>query len=138
MGNVMWTRQQDQRCVDSIQALREELTGQLNALSTVVSEFTAELTEIREQMAARTKVVDDDLSAMESRVTTRLEELEDRLPGGEGGKDYSTVDKAVEPMGGFKKWTTRKREAELSQRDPSVFTRPRTKQAVATETPKEE
>jgi hypothetical protein len=120
MPEKFWSHKQDLLCT----AQFKELNEQISALSNVVGELTELNGKLQEALETRTKVMDDDLSAMESRLTTRLEGVEDSVAA---LGDYSKDDGETS-AGGFDKWSSRKAKARLAASDPSVFTKPRTKE----------
>src|ERR1700733_7247143 len=119
MPEKFWSHRQDPLCTAQI----KDLTEQLAALSNVVGELGELNAKLREEFQTRPQVTDDDLSAMESRLTTRLEGVEDSLAA---LGDYSKDDGETS-AGGFDKWSSRKAKARAAASDPSVFTKPSSK-----------
>lgn len=117
MATQFWTKKQDPACAQQI----KELGDKLDSLGRVVDELAAENGRLKEEMANRAKVTDDDLSAMESRLTTRIEEMEDRAAQ---GADYS-VNEEDSPVSGYVKPSVRKRKIAEAHSDPTVWTKPR-------------
>lgn len=114
-STTFWTKQQDARCVEQY----NELKQQVEALGKVVDDLAAENGKLREELQTRSKVWDDDLSAMESRVITRMEGIEDRLTQ---GVDYSEDEgKKGESVGGRLPWTQRKAAAAAAERSDEVW-----------------
>jgi hypothetical protein len=144
MGQL-WKKLQDPQCVQQIGAektartaletrftkleadyklLEErftEIESQLGALSGVVGEVSAQQGAHKEEVQVRLGVLDGDLNEMESRVTARIEPLEDKVfASGDGETDYSNTE---EPEG-YKQPSLRKKEAAAAASDSSVFLKP--------------
>jgi len=118
MPTQFWTKPQDHRCVDQY----NELTAKLEALGKVVDDLSAENGKLREELLTRSKLIDNDMSEMESRLITRIEDVEDRLSQ---PADYSSDEaKTGDSLGGYDKWSERKRSAIQEHSDPTIFTDP--------------
>lgn len=129
MPTTFFQHKQDPICTKQ----NEELKAKLDALGKVVEELSADNAKLREEMQTRFKVADDDLSAMESRLTARIEEIEDRVAG---DADYS-VNEEETPASGYVKPSVRKRQAAEAASDPTVWTKPRPVRPKPEAAPKE-
>lgn len=137
MSEQFWKKKQDPVCAAAIaavethasvveaqsNALRVSLTQQLDNLGTVVEELAADIGRLRAELQTRYQVLDSDVNAMESRLVTRIETLED---SDKPAADYSTAEGET-PVGGYKKWSQKKREAMQKVADPTVFTKAKSK-----------
>lgn len=110
----------NQKLADQQQAFKDEVSALETAYKALL--FDAEK-NLRDQAQARFRVLDDDMSAMEQRLTSRLEEIEDAGTSEEEDSAHSISD-GDKPVGGHRPWSVRKREAIARASDPSVFTKP--------------
>ena len=114
--NLLW----NWLCAARVAELEADFNAKLSAIEGVFEEQLRLTEEIREECKKRIQVLDNELSATESRLVTRLEPLEDALSGEgviqDGEEDAKT--------GEFVKWSVRKARVAEQHTDPSVFTDP--------------
>lgn len=110
-----------------INALNERLTllgSVVDDQAELIKQLRAELdTKFKEQMT-RYHVLNEELSALESRIVIRIEELENPT---KLVNDNSTYYKEGEQVSsnGIPRWSQRKKEAELRDRKDEVWLKPR-------------
>jgi len=118
MGNTLWKLQPNVHVV-KLQGEVADLITRLTALEAVVEAQAGEIGKFREELTTRHKVLSDDISAVEHRITTRLEIMEDAQAG---KSDYSTkTGENSENPGGITLWSQRKAKLREAAADPSKF-----------------
>ena len=105
------------------------LTDRLFALGKVMEEQSYEMGHLREEVRTRYLVLDKEMSEMEQRLMTLLEDLEDRLSKKSGNDILPTE---ASPERGVVRWSERKRAAERTAANPEVW------KSRPTEAPKKE